>query len=444
MTPNQIADRLAALVRRETDLALGAREQAGFVKLQQALEARKRGPATSATSMRAVRRAWSYALVAAVACACALFFVRVHTVRESALTFQVIHGTVGEDRDIASDEPDTAVLFSDRSELVVDRGARLRVAELEARGARVLLETGGVHVHIQHRSGSSWAIDAGPYVVHVTGTEFDLAWNGGEQTLDLLLRRGSVTVNGPLAEEGIQLVAGQHLRMNAASGSLSIASGNASGPQSDAPASPPTPGAASSAGAAEPADTTSGLTSPSPMQTDAPTPASVRSAAPGPAGAATAHRGGAWTAGIAPRDFEGLVAVAERRGLDRTLADSSAADLAALADAARYTRRPDIARRALAAERDRYAASREARDAAFFLGGIAEAGGDANGALDWYETYLRESGHGPYAAEALGRKMTLVLRLHGPDDARPIAAEYLRRFREGAYAPNAAKLLDAR
>ena len=432
MTPNQIADRLAALVRHETDLALGAREQAGFVKLQQALEARKHAPATS---LRAVRRAWTYALVAAVACGCALFFVRVHAVRESALTFQVIHGNVGEDRDIASDEPDTAVRFSDRSELVVDQGARLRVAALEARGARVLLESGTVHVHIQHRPGSSWAIDAGPYVVHVTGTEFDLAWNGGEQTLDLRLRRGSVTVNGPLAEEGIRLVAGQHLRMNAASGSLSIASSDASGGQGDAPAAAPSAGAAPEA-----ADTASALPSPSPVRTDAPAPASVRASQ----GMASARRGTGWTAGIAPRDFGGLVAVAERRGLERTLADSSAADLAALADAARFTRRPDIARRALTAERDRYGASREARDAAFFLGGIAEASGDANAALDWYETYLRESGRGPYAAEALGRKMTLVLRLRGADDARPIAAEYLHRFGEGAYAPNAAKLLDAR
>jgi hypothetical protein len=438
MTPNQIVVRLAALVRRESDLALGAREQAGFVKLQQALEARNHAPAARMAPMRAVRRAWSYALAAAVACACALLYVRTHAVRESALTFRVIHGNVGEDRDIASDEPDTAVRFSDQSELVVDRGARLRVADLEARGARVLLERGAVHVHIQHRLGSNWAIDAGPYVVHVTGTEFDLAWNGSEQTLDLQLRRGSVTVNGPLAEEGIRLVAGQHLRMNAASGSLSIASGDAGSANahaSDAPAPAP---AASADVALEPADTASGLGSP--RLAGAEESGSVRGAVRGSVGAGSRH----WTAGIAPRDFEGLVAVAERRGLERTLADSPAADLTALADAARYTRRPDIARRALAAERERYASSREARDAAFFLGGIAEAGGDANGALDWYETYLRESGGGPYAAEALGRKMTLVLRLHGPDDARPIAAEYLRRFREGAYAPNAAKLLDAR
>jgi hypothetical protein len=65
-------------------------------------------------------------------------------------------------------------------------------------------------------------------------------------------------------------------------------------------------------------------------------------------------------------------------------------------------------------------------------------------ALDWYDTYLRESGAGPYVAEALGRKMMLVLRLRGADEARSIAGEYLRRFHDGPYAPNAVRLLEPR
>jgi hypothetical protein len=165
------------------------------------------------------RAVWSYAfgvLVVGVS-VWALGF------RERALAFQVIHGKVGEGRYIASEEPDTSVRFSDHSELAFDQGARVRVSNLEVHGAPVLLESGKVHVHIEHRPNASWAIDAGPYVVHVTGTEFDLEWKVGEQTLDLRLRRGSVTVNGPLAEEGIHVVAGEHLRMNAANGSLWIA-----------------------------------------------------------------------------------------------------------------------------------------------------------------------------------------------------------------------------
>ncbi|HLK36156.1 MAG TPA: hypothetical protein VKU41_05345, partial [Polyangiaceae bacterium] len=111
------------------------------------------------------------------------------------------------------------------------------------------------------------------------------------------------------------------------------------------------------------------------------------------------------------------------------------------ADAARYGRRPDLARRALSATRTRFSGSLHARDAAFFLGGLAESEADAASAVDWYGVYLRESQDGAYASQALGRRMILLQRMGNEAAAQQAASEYARRFGGEAYGPAAQKLL---
>jgi hypothetical protein len=118
-------------------------------------------------------------------------------------------------------------------------------------------------------------------------------------------------------------------------------------------------------------------------------------------------------------------------------------DLSALADAARYSRREDIARSALIAHRRRFAATWRANDAAFLLGRLEETAKRLGLALAWYERCLTESPSGTYTSEALGRKMTLIERLYGRGRARPIAQEYLRRFGNGTYAAAARALTRA-
>ena len=123
---------------------------------------------------------------------------------------------------------------------------------------------------------------------------------------------------------------------------------------------------------------------------------------------------------LARGDVQGILADAEARGTERVLSGASGRDLSALADAARYGHRPALARRALLSMRERFAGSPEARDAAFFLGGLAEDGGTAGGAaLDWYDRYLDENGRGRYAAQALGRKMVMTQKLKGIEAAHP-------------------------
>jgi hypothetical protein len=168
-----------------------------------------------------------------------------------------------------------------------------------------------------------------------------------------------------------------------------------------------------------------------------------RAAQPGRAAAAPVVPG--WPARLARGDFQGIVSDAERQGIEATLRGAQPDDLAALADAARYARRTELAQRALLAERRRFPRSVAGRDAAFFMGGLVEEGpgaAAASSALDWYDRYLRESPSGTYASQALGRKMLMKERLGEREAARAVAVEYLRRFPTGPYADRARAVLD--
>ena len=97
-------------------------------------------------------------------------------------------------------------------------GTSTRVTDVDAHGSRVLLESGRAHVRVTHRPAAKWVVDAGPYSVHVVGTEFDVRWSGSEEVLDVQLHRGAVIVRGPLASGGLTMEAGQHLVANVKDG----------------------------------------------------------------------------------------------------------------------------------------------------------------------------------------------------------------------------------
>ncbi|HXU03858.1 MAG TPA: FecR family protein [Polyangia bacterium] len=418
---------LIGTARDTFDDSLTAREQSGLMRFEQAVARR---------TLRSTSRfgVWSLGLVAAGATAAVLLYQRV----DSTLTFAVVNGTVSDGGYVrAKAEGGTELQFSDGSSLALDPGTSTRVTDIDAHGSRVLLESGRAHVRVTHRPAAKWTVDAGPYSVQVVGTEFDVRWSGSEEVLDVQMQRGKVIVRGPLASGGLTMEAGQHLVANVKDGEIFL----------DA-----TPGAeASNLPRAR-------IDSPElKVLDDAPTVQPAEPATPAHAARARALavRGApqspaaqasdvSWSKLIAQGDFQAVLADAEQRGLTRTFESATAADLTALADAARYVRRSDVARRALLAERDRFARSGAAREAAFFLGGLAE---DESGvaaaktALEWYERYMAESPRGTYAAQALGRQMILVHKLRGSAAARPIATEYLERFPSGPYAEPAKKLL---
>jgi hypothetical protein len=164
--------------------------------------------------------------------------------------------------------------------------------------------------------------------------------------------------------------------------------------------------------------------------------------APAPTSASPVRRM-SWPSAVAAGDYAGVLRDAERRGISQVLADASLADLTAVADAARLSGRIELGKRALGAERTRFARTTAARDAAFFLGRIADDHEHAlASAIGWYDTYLLETPRGPFATEAFGRKMVAVSKHSGRAAAQPLATEYLKRFASGPHTAVARDLLN--
>jgi len=153
-----------------------------------------------------------------------------------------------------------------------------------------------------------------------------------------------------------------------------------------------------------------------------------------------------WPQALARGEFQRIVDDADRRGIDSVLARAPSSDLAALADAARYSRKSDLARRALLAVRQRFPQTSAGREAAFFLGTLDESGtGRAaqTSALSWYGRYLAESPGGSYDGQALGRRLVLLNSLQDRAAAREAAASYLAKFPAGPYAAKAQRIVEA-
>lgn len=160
-------------------------------------------------------------------------------------------------------------------------------------------------------------------------------------------------------------------------------------------------------------------------------------------GAGAATRGASWHELVVHADFLEVVKQAEARGLGPSIDETPLAELAALADAARYLGKGDLAHRALVAERARFSSSPEAQSAAFLLGRLDEARAPRE-AVGWYNRYLAESPGGSLVGEALGRKMLTLEKTSGASGARAAAEEYLRRFPGGPFADAAGEIVKSR
>ena len=318
------------------------------------------------------------------------------------------------------------LFFSEGTEFILKPGTRSRLRAVDASGARIAIEHGAASFLVTPAPASDrrWQVDVGPFLVTVKGTVFTVSWDAATETFELKLRHGRVTVRGPATGGEIALRAGQRLVVDVPQGQTMI-SEQKPDEWLDGPAGP-------AARALEP-------------PAERPSAASDKPAAPTGKPASTSPAGRLdpgrldndrrWTGALARGHLDSILAEAEHAGLKATLERASSDDLLALADAARYRRRMDLARDALLAERRRFPDSPRSLDAAFRLGRVEEASdrGLAR-AIEWYDEYLMRAPTGTYASEALGRKMTLMSKLGGPSRARPFAEEYLRRFPGGTYA----------
>jgi hypothetical protein len=384
------------------------------------------------------RRGWvRWSLVGATAALSTLLVLKLtstlrkplSTPQPAALTYRIEGGSLlngGYLRE--SGHAGMNVLFNEGSQVALKPGTRGRIRAVDPLGAHVAIERGTASFRVTHSAQRRWLVDAGPFLITVKGTVFTVSWDPVSEQLDLRLRRGHVSVSGPVSPGEIALRAGQRLLVDLAKVETVI-SEEAPGQASTKPAGALAP----------PAETTpdvrpSGVTT----QPDGSNPpqASLASTAAKSAGDRR------WSDEVARGHWDRILDDVERIGVAATLSKASSEDLFALADAARYRRRPDLARAALLAERRRFPDSPRSLDTIYLLGRVEESrqNGTAQ-AITWYDEYLARAPTGPFVGEALGRKMTLTDKLEGPARARPVAEDYLRRFPRGNYAGSARELI---
>lgn len=320
------------------------------------------------------------------------------------------------------------VTFNEGTRFKLAPGTRGRLRELRRDGAALSIENGAASFQVTPDPARRWSVEAGPFLITVKGTVFDVAWDPTTERFDVTLRRGRVQVSGPMVGGGISLKAGQHLAIRLPLAETTItetANEPGSGPE-EKPAGVPARPAASPTGR--------------PAAAKRPAARATPDGPPLPAASAKQVDARGWQAWLAAGQWDRILADADRVGVAVTLEQASSEDLFALADVARYRHRAKRARAALLAQRRRFPSSPRALDAIFLLGRVAEAGEGTARATSLYDEYLARAPYGPYAGEALGRKMILSNDRGDPARTRAIARQYLLRFPSGSYAAAARAL----
>ncbi|HYQ46711.1 MAG TPA: FecR domain-containing protein [Polyangiaceae bacterium] len=417
---------------RLTQLARDTVQQPTAAELDRGLSALLSARAASQTSRRRQVVRWSLAAVCAALCA--LLVVQGTAVWRGraralpALAYRIEGGTVlagGYLRDAGNGG--IRLFFEEGTKVELLPGARGRLRPVDAEGTRVVLDQGSATFNVARSKERRWLVEAGPFSVAVKGTLFMVSWDPQHERFELRLQHGSVVVSGPIAGGDIELRAGQRLLVDLPKQETLIS--EEPGASATAPTGQPPP--SSSAG------NDSSALAPAPVASLQPSTlapgTSSSSAAAAVSSASKPERKSSWADHLAHGRWDRILEEVEQRGVDATLESAPSEELFALADAARYRRRTDLARAALLAQRRRFPGSARSVDATFLLGRVEESRDRAQ-ALGWYDEYLERAATGTYSAEAWGRKMVLTNELKGRASARPIAEEYLRRFPNGSYA----------
>ncbi|MBI5488947.1 MAG: FecR domain-containing protein [Deltaproteobacteria bacterium] len=321
----------------------------------------------------------------------------------------------------------------DGTELELGAGGRARVEREGTAATAITLESGELRVHMPRLAGTRRHVDAGPFRVVVTGTEFKVGWAPDAERFELTVFEGAVVVFGPLVAEGRTVHAEQTMRVRGGRW-LEVTTESGDAPTAAAATAPVDGGAQrpeeGDADDVATADVAAAASGPSPGPSAAP-----EGRIPPPAAADD------WLTLASQRRHAEALAAARAGGLDRLCDELPAERLARLADVARYAGDADAATTVLQALRRRFPGTRSAAEAAFTFGRMVfDARGNSLAAAAWFETYLREAPDGPWAQEALGRLIEAYDGLGSPEAAARAALRYLERFPDGPQSELARRL----
>lgn len=409
-----------------------ARARARLLQAIDQAEAEGRPAGSARPGSRATGWRWGLGAVAAAACALALVFA---LPGDPTLEYQLDGVAVASadiDAPIIADSYSRALAFSDTTSVVLAPHGRMYIDELRSNGASVVLEQGEVTLSVHHEDDTSWRVAAGPYAVHVTGTEFSVLWEPSDEHFEVMVSEGSVRVDGP---------EGQIASLRGGDPPLVRQRGKATIEHETLEAAPDLRVAELDSATTEPvdvpdeqpvADAGEGETE---GELDKPRARSHE----GPAAA----DGPSWTDYFDDADYDAAWAALDglAGGIHGEAKRADVHTLLDLADVARFTKHRADARQLLELLRDRHPGTDEAGEAAFTLGRLAAAGGSPAQAASWFELYLDERPDGPLVGEALGRLLDSYEALGRDDAAKSTATRYLARLPNGPHAQQAQKLL---
>lgn len=412
-------DRLGEHVRAEQDRAL--HHGTALERVQRELGRRREVARCSAESAPAGvpgRVLWALATVPlALGLGLAL---RAASMQSDVVTAST--GAVSYHRGDAMLAPATSPLpvdFSDGSSVVLEPSSVATVAELRRHGAELTLATGEAKVHVVHRRHTDWLLNVGPFRVRVTGTRFKVQYDPASDALELSMKEGSVVVSGcTLGQEGRKVLANETLRASCRTEQT----------------------VASEASAPEVVEAT-GPVQPVVEAAGEPTRAR-RETAPRP----SAH--------VVPGDPEWLTLAHSGEYSDsyaqlgpifeHELGVRGPEELTLMADVARLSGHWDQAEHAYRTLRSRFGSTSRAASAAFSLARLAfDQRQSYSEAARWFQVYLDEEPSGPFAREALGRRVEALHRAGDTRAARSEATRYLQIYPNGPHARAVRDLLAA-
>ncbi len=399
----RVAERVAARLNGVVD---SSREISGRVRL---LESVRNGAGHRSFSRRLPLA------IGALGIAALLVSLRMQYVSPTALDFRAVglEKVANGDYTVAPTRDDGRMLFSDGSRIVVGKGAQTHLDRLDGNGADVSLTNGELFVSIEPLPNSRWILQAGPFKVRVTGTEFSIAWIEKLNRFAIHMERGSVEITGPGHSEPTRLKAGQGLMLDRM-GRVVVPAVKTFEPAPDVAVTPPV------------------ISEDATVETPEEAPPSRTN----------------WPDLVAGGQFTKVVDAAKTRsaarGMDRLMGELSLAELAALADASRYVGDTNLSAQALLAQTRRFPNSERSAMATFLLGRHYHDGKggavDLAKAIAWYQRYLSKRPDGTFAEEALSRMMLAWQGRGRSDEAARVAGEYLRRYPSGAFADSARRL----
>jgi TolA-binding protein len=316
------------------------------------------------------------------------------------------------------------VHFSDGTTLRLQNASRARVIDVGRDGARIALESGALHAKVIHTQKSAWWLVAGPLLVRVTGTRFDLEWDPSSQQFSIAVREGSVGVSGSIVGAERPVRAGESLHVSVADLGLELVRAQERAPRA---ATPPPASASPDDPRASPANDNNPA-SPVGSSSDA---------------GLKKPRVSGWRELAQRGALREAFAAAEASGFRDAYQSATPAELLVLGDAARLAGRADRVNEALSFLRQRYPRDPRRAAAAFTLGKVAFDQRHAyEQAASWFSICVREQPTGSLSREASGRLVEAWRAAGNSSAARQAAQAYVERYPDGPHAKLARSLLE--